>query len=319
LTAKTTNLNSASQTSFAKKNFGDLSKTKLATGSNLQTVSANSALAPWKNSKLTNVAGTTTTTTGKPKFPGIDKLKNKPILTKDPGKGTTTPPSGAGTGTGNGTGTGGGKGPGTGNGDGTGGGKGKGNGMGGQGAFGSILSNLLQNLGQGGGGGDDGGGGGGGGGSDDSSTAAATPAAPVAETPAVAEAQPAAEAPLQVMTQDTSDSAGSVDLVLEDVKMSEDATLVAGPAYSVRFRNQGLQAAGRFVVAAVASPDGKLSDDAPRVMLDVPGLAAGEMREVVLRLPRCDFSHLIVLVDATNSVNEMDKTNNAAAIERSAL
>jgi len=39
-------------------------------------------------------------------------------------------------------------------------------------------------------------------------------------------------------------SIGSADLVLEDVHLASPATLVAGPAYTVKFRNQGTADAG---------------------------------------------------------------------------
>jgi len=134
-----------------------------------------------------------------------------------------------------------------------------------------------------------------------------------AATPVYEAAPPVAYAAPQPVT-----TAGNADLVLEDVRMVADATLVAGPAYQVRFRNQGMAAAGTFVVAAVTSTDGQFNPEAPRAMLEVPSLAAGEMREVVLRVPRTQFSHLILMVDATSSVSELDETNNNAVIERAA-
>jgi hypothetical protein len=113
--------------------------------------------------------------------------------------------------------------------------------------------------------------------------------------------------------------AGGVDLVLEDAKLFEDATLVAGPAYSVRFRNQGISSSARFVVAIAASGDGKLSPLAPKATMEVPGLLAGESRELTLRLPRCEFSYLIISVDSTDVVRESDESNNGAVLARGAL
>jgi hypothetical protein len=112
---------------------------------------------------------------------------------------------------------------------------------------------------------------------------------------------------------------GNVDLVLEDVHLAAEPTKLAGPAYSVRFRNQGLANAGKFVVAAVASQDGQYNDQLPRAVLEVPGLAAGQSKDAVLRLPRGEFGFLILYLDAGNTVVETDKTNNAAVIERDAL
>ncbi len=113
--------------------------------------------------------------------------------------------------------------------------------------------------------------------------------------------------------------AGSADLVLEDAKMAQDPTLLVGPAYAVRFRNQGLSAAGKFYVAAVTSNDGQLHEDAPKAMLEVTSLASGDSRNVVLRLPRGDFKYLILVLDTQGAVHELDKTNNSAIVEREAL
>jgi hypothetical protein len=122
-----------------------------------------------------------------------------------------------------------------------------------------------------------------------------------------------------------------IDLVLEDVKLAAPATLVAGPAYTVTLRNQGTAPAGQFVVAVLAGLDGKLTQDAPRGGIEVPSLAAGEVKEVTLRLPQkalqlagpdgqlTAFTHLFVAVDLMNTVAETDKTNNTAVVERAAL
>jgi hypothetical protein len=113
--------------------------------------------------------------------------------------------------------------------------------------------------------------------------------------------------------------ARGADLVLEDVKLFEDATLVAGPAYSVRYRNQGVQPSAKFSVAIIASLDGQLPQDAPRVVMEVNGLYHGATQEIVLRLPRCEFKYLIVVVDAAGVVSELDESNNAAVLERGSL
>jgi hypothetical protein len=71
--------------------------------------------------------------------------------------------------------------------------------------------------------------------------------------------------------------------------------------------------------------------DAPGSVVEVASLAAGEVKEVTLRLPQkvlnlpapngktFPFSRLFVAVDVTNAVAESDKTNNAAIVERAAL
>jgi hypothetical protein len=149
------------------------------------------------------------------------------------------------------------------------------------------------------------------------------PTEPVYSAPATY-AQPASV----TVPQTAAASSGIVDLVLEDVKLVADATLVAGPAYAVRFRNQGTQACGKFVVAVLASLDGQVGQHAPRAVMEVPALGAGEMGELVLRLPgaamkmgaeQSPFRYVVLVVDGTNSVAELDEQNNGAVVERSAL
>lgn len=122
-----------------------------------------------------------------------------------------------------------------------------------------------------------------------------------------------------------------VDLVLEDVQYVEPATMLVGPAYRVKFRNQGLSPVGKFRVALVASIDGQASEQSPKALVDVAGLASGESSEVTVRLPvtamklaaadgkATIFTHLLVAADFDNSVVESDKTNNVAIIERTML
>jgi hypothetical protein len=122
-----------------------------------------------------------------------------------------------------------------------------------------------------------------------------------------------------------------IDLVLEDVKLASPATLVAGPAYTVTFRNQGTANAGKFLVSIAAGFNSTIKANDPRVKVDVPALAAGEVRKVTLRLPQkamrvddigrglAPFRYLLVAIDPTNAVTESDKTNNTAILERAAL
>lgn len=127
-------------------------------------------------------------------------------------------------------------------------------------------------------------------------------------------------------------AAGSPDLVLEDLKLMSPATSIAGPAYRLKFRNQGTGAAGNFQVAMLAGFAGNLADDAPRAVVEVPGLFAGESLEVTLRLPasamrmaHADYprpvacTHLYVGVDFQASVAEVDETNNIAVVPRSEI
>ncbi len=125
---------------------------------------------------------------------------------------------------------------------------------------------------------------------------------------------------------------GDIDLVLEDVKYVEPATETAGPAYRMKLRNLGARAAGKFRIGAFAERDGKLSDDAPRVVAEIASLPAGEVSEVTLRLPLSAvrfvsassgtpvaFDQLLVVVDLDNAIVESDKSNNVASLERTEL
>ena len=126
-------------------------------------------------------------------------------------------------------------------------------------------------------------------------------------------------------------AATGIDLVLEDVRLASPATMVAGPAYTVTFRNQGTNSAGKFQVAVLAGLNGKLADDAPKAVVEVASLAAGEVKTITLRLPQSAlkltgadsklvaFTHLFVAVDLMNTVAETDEINNTAVVERAAL
>jgi hypothetical protein len=144
--------------------------------------------------------------------------------------------------------------------------------------------------------------------------------APVA-APAVAQAT------LPAVAQTT----GSVDLVVEDIHMVQPATLVAGPAYQVTFRNQGSLSAGHFRVGIFAALDGKGADDA-KAVVDVQELAAGQSAAVTLRLPAASlrlvnvstgqptaFNQLLIAVDPDGAVVETDKANNVAVLDRAAI
>ena len=71
--------------------------------------------------------------------------------------------------------------------------------------------------------------------------------------------------------------------------------------------------------------DDKLTDS--HAVVDVPGLEAGKTAEVTLRLPQSalrlvsasgdsGFDKLAVMVDVDQKVQESDKTNNAAVLDR---
>lgn len=154
-----------------------------------------------------------------------------------------------------------------------------------------------------------------------------TPAPTPIPTPAPTKTpQPTNPLPISTafLPNPVSSNTGSVDLVLEDLKMSAEATPVAGPAYAVRFRNQGTLPAGKFAVLVAVSVDGKLTQDAPRGAIEMPLLGPGESREVILRLPATamqpnaagqSFQHLVVTIDPLDSVRELDESNNTAVVD----
>lgn len=124
-------------------------------------------------------------------------------------------------------------------------------------------------------------------------------------------------------------AAGDADLALEDVKFVEAATETAGPAYRLKFRNRGTRAAGKFRIGAFAERDGKLSDDAPQTVTEVADLAAGQEREITLRLPlsavrlvsnsgteKVAFDQLLVVIDLDDAIVEAEKSNNVANLNR---
>ncbi len=149
---------------------------------------------------------------------------------------------------------------------------------------------------------------------------------PVAQAPVQQLA--VAEAPAGVEPQVAQSAA---DLVLENIEQVAPATMLVGPAYRVTFRNQSEQTVGAFHVAIYAGTDGKMAADAPRAAMEIAGLQGGEVGEATLRLPAAamkmastnsrhsGFSHLVVAVDVTNDVAELDETNNVAIVERAAL
>jgi hypothetical protein len=169
-------------------------------------------------------------------------------------------------------------------------------------------------------------------------TSAPVASTPVAENPVAGGTQLASSAPAPAASDavipasyaaPSSPATGTADLVVEDLHMVAPATLIAGPAYTVKFRNQGTMAAGPFRVGIFAALDGRLT--ASRAVVDVSGLEAGQSSEVTLRLPQSavmlvsasghsgGFDKLGVMVDVDGRLPESDKTNNAAVLDRSVL
>ncbi len=196
----------------------------------------------------------------------------------------------------------------------------------------NTLTSLTSAFGGGGGGGDDGGSGGGGDdgssltASADTSTTDSQSSASVAQSTVTA---PAATSETAASAATSPATSGSVDLVLEDIRLAEPATLVAGPAYRVKFRNQSLVPAGAFRVGMYAALDSTMSDS--QAVVEVPGLAAGESAEVTLRMPQSAlrlvsaggkttaFNKVAVMLDVDQTLPDSDRSNNAAVVDRSAV
>jgi hypothetical protein len=124
---------------------------------------------------------------------------------------------------------------------------------------------------------------------------------------------------------------GEVDLVLEDLSLAAPATKIAGPAYRLKFRNQGTAAATSFHVVMLAGLGVQPTAGAPRAIVQVPALAAGEVIDVMLRLPASAINmagadgrpramtHLFVALDFADAIAEVDELNNLAIVEADAL
>lgn len=110
--------------------------------------------------------------------------------------------------------------------------------------------------------------------------------------------------------------ASLADLVLVDIALTAEATALAGPSYTLTFANQGLAGSPKFAAAAILSSDGSVAADAPKALVEVPGMAAGETKEIVLRLPRGESQYLVLALDLNDNVSETDKANNVAVLER---
>lgn len=210
---------------------------------------------------------------------------------------------------------------GTGGGSGSGGTGGMGNGWGNCYPFGGFgLWPLL--TGFGGLGGFGGYGGGYSAGSYGGTTMVADPSAttaPVAAVPTNSVAKPAA-------------TVTGVDLQLLDVRMLDngDATQQIGPRYRVTFRNAGTSPVDHdFNVALVAADDANLTTNLPTIESRISSVGTGDVKTVDLRLPatafdmgqdsHSEFAKLVVVVDSHGEVNDVNRDNNMASVDRTAV
>ena len=117
----------------------------------------------------------------------------------------------------------------------------------------------------------------------------------------------------------------NIDLELIDLQLMDagDAARNLGPRYRVIYRNAGGLAAGNFQVLLMASRDGSIDAEYPIATAEVAGLNGGETSQVDVRLPAAaqaaDMAALIVAVDRALQVDDVNRDNNAAVIDRAAL
>jgi hypothetical protein len=117
----------------------------------------------------------------------------------------------------------------------------------------------------------------------------------------------------------------NIDLELIDLQLMDagDASRNLGPRYRVIYRNAGGLAAGNFQVLLMASRDGSVNAEYPIATAEVAGLNGGETSQVDVRLPAtaqaADMAALIVAVDRALQVEDVNRDNNAAVIDRAAL
>ena len=124
-----------------------------------------------------------------------------------------------------------------------------------------------------------------------------------------------------------------VDLELLDVRLLDngDASQQIGPRYRVTFRNAGSAPVNHeFNVALVAADSATPSDaNLPTVESRIHEVGTGDATQVDLRLPAAafqmgtdshsEFGKLIVVVDSRQEVNDVNRNNNAAGVDRTAI
>lgn len=126
--------------------------------------------------------------------------------------------------------------------------------------------------------------------------------------------------------------AQGIDLEVLDVRVLDngDASQQIGPRYRVTFRNAGSTPVDHeFNVALIAADDANLTANLPTSEVRVKSLPSGDPTYVDLRLPASSFSmgrdshsefaKLFVAVDSHGEVNDTNRANNAAGVDRTAI
>ncbi|MBI2825485.1 MAG: hypothetical protein HYX69_12435 [Planctomycetia bacterium] len=127
--------------------------------------------------------------------------------------------------------------------------------------------------------------------------------------------------------------AKGIDLALVDVRLIDDGNPAenVGPAFRVSFRNTGAAVVDHeFNVALMAGTDGTPSADLPQALTRVGTFDTKDVMFVDLRLPAsafhmtsgeasATFSKLFVFVDSHQEVNDANRENNLAGLDRTAI
>ena len=140
---------------------------------------------------------------------------------------------------------------------------------------------------------------------------------------------PVAPPILTTIPQGGANLVDGVNLRLVDVRMvdSGDAARTLGPRFRVVIGNRGKQAAGNFQVLAIAAKEAKFTEDLPSTMVEVEGIAPGQVAKVDVRLPiramtmieGQPFNMLAVMVDSNKLIEETAEQDNSGLMERTKL
>jgi hypothetical protein len=123
-----------------------------------------------------------------------------------------------------------------------------------------------------------------------------------------------------------------IDLQLVDVRMLDngDAAQQIGPRYRVTFRNAGTKPVDHeFNVALVAADDANLSANLPTAESRITSVPTARATTVDVRLPvtafqmgtdsKSEFGKLFVFVDSRGELSDVNRDNNAAGLDRTAI
>lgn len=116
-----------------------------------------------------------------------------------------------------------------------------------------------------------------------------------------------------------------VDLELLDLRLVDfgDPARNLGPRYRITLRNRGVLPAGNFQVLLLASPDGNPQPGLPTGIVEIAGLAPGQMFAADVRLPMtpelATLGALVVALDSATQIAEFEERNNVAVLDRTKI